>query len=182
LSLRCAFEHDRAIRTRRADSPSWPGQLRPTQRPDIREQSISLASKDSSLQTGRSPYMRRAHHLVGQPPPKLFYAPKPRAHGAPYRAYKATLRTTQRPNTVDATLRTTCVEHTTEQFALPAWVKSLSTILICSQQVGCYGRHQSSNNHHGKLSNQQRIINSRRHSFQQKSWRDFRPVVTCRWK
>ena len=55
-NIRRAFELGSPIRSGRADSPSWPGQLSPTRRPDIREQSISKASKHSCLQNGRSPY------------------------------------------------------------------------------------------------------------------------------
>ena len=46
------FEHDRAIRNRRANTPSWPGQLRPPQRPDIREQSILETKKRNACKTG----------------------------------------------------------------------------------------------------------------------------------
>ena len=52
MDRRSANEHDRSIRNRRANSPSWPGQLCSTQRPDIREQSYLLPTMKNACKPG----------------------------------------------------------------------------------------------------------------------------------
>ena len=64
LAIAKCREHDRAIRNRRANTPSWPGQLSPPQRPDIREQSILKTKKAECLQNGRSPYTHSKRSAV----------------------------------------------------------------------------------------------------------------------
>lgn len=56
LDRRSANEHDRSIRNRRANSPSWPGQLCSTQRPDIREQSYLLPTMKNACKPEESIY------------------------------------------------------------------------------------------------------------------------------
>ena len=56
LTVPLCLEHDKAIRSKRANNPLWPEQLRSNQRPDIRVQSYPNPDVMKCLQNGRSPY------------------------------------------------------------------------------------------------------------------------------
>ena len=80
------LEHARSIRSRRADNSSWPGPLRPTRRPDIREQSTPLSSNMRAGKTGGvhirvSPQGVTRHPRVGHDTSRI-HSPRTRTNSS----------------------------------------------------------------------------------------------------